>query len=150
MCLTTVDVITRKFVPAIGGVTDSLEFTEYAMIVIVFCGFAFLESKKGHIRVDMFVNMMPKKIGKGVEVLMLLIGSVVLFFLTVALFADIIPTIAAHKGSQILHVPQWPFVAVCAVSILFYAITVFLHGIERIRQKEEKEEAAGTEDLVGF
>jgi TRAP-type C4-dicarboxylate transport system permease small subunit len=135
MCMTTVDTITRK--TPLGGITDSLDLTELFMLFIVFCGLAYLESERGHIRVDMFVNMLPKLAKRIVEAALYLLSAVILILLFYAMFGDISSTFKSGAATQILHIPHWPFVVVVTVSIFLYAFTVLLHGIEIIQGEEE-------------
>ncbi|NTV89740.1 MAG: TRAP transporter small permease [Clostridiales bacterium] len=128
MCMTTVDTITRK--TPLGGITDSLDLTELFLIFIIFCGLAFLESERGHIRVDMFVNMLPGLLKKIIEFIMYMISAVILILLFYAMLGDIGSTFASGAATQVLHVPHWPFVVVVTVAVFLYALTVLLHGIE--------------------
>jgi len=135
MCFTTVDVILRKFVTAIGGITDSADLTNFILVVVIFCGFAYLETQHGHIRVDVFVNLMPGTLKKVVEGVMLIIASLVLFLTAYAFFSELSATFMAHKVSQVMHVPQWPFELVCGISVLLYAIVELFHGLMRLAEK---------------
>ena len=146
MCFTTVDVLLRKFVPAIGGITDSVDFTNYILVVLIFCGFAYLETQHGHIRVDVLVILFPKKVQNVLEGVMMIIAAVVLFFTAYAFFSTIASTIASHKGTTVMHFPQWPFELVAAIAILMYAVTVLFHGIFRLAEKAEN--AADSEELA--
>jgi len=141
MCFTTIDVLLRKFVPAIGGIVDSVDFTNYILVVLIFCGFAYLETQHGHIRVDVLVNLFPKKMQNVLEGIMMIIAALVLFLTAYAFFSTIASTIAAHKGTTVIHFPQWPFELVAGIAILFYGVTVLFHGIEAFGRKEVVEPA---------
>jgi TRAP-type C4-dicarboxylate transport system permease small subunit len=140
MCMTTVDTITRK--TTIGGIPDSLDLTELFLVLIIFCGFAFLESEKGHIRVDMFVNMFPKLIGRIVRSLLYLVSAAILFLCTYALIINIIPTKNSGASTQLLHIPTWPFIIIATIAYLLYAITVLANAIEIIISDEDEKSVA--------
>lgn len=138
MCMTTIDTIMRK--TPLGGITDSIDLTELFLIFIVFCGLAFLESDRGHIRVDMFVNMMPKLLKKITEVFMYLLSAGILILLFISTFDDIGSTFESGAATQILQIPHWPFVVVVTVAIFLYAVTVLFHMIELIIGKNEEQQ----------
>ena len=137
MCLTTVDTITRK--TPLGGITDSLDLTELFLVIIVFCTLAFLESERGHIRVDLLVNIFPGLFKKITESITSLLSAGILFLLFYAMFDNIRDTYQSGASTQILGIPHWPLVVVVAAAIFFYAFTVLLHMIEMIIEKDDGE-----------
>lgn len=143
MCMTTVDTIARK-IPTLGGIPDSMDLTEIGMVFIVFCGLAFLESERGHIRVDMFLNMFPKLIKRILESFLYILSAFILFLLFYAMFDKIFSTMKSGAATQLLHIPQWPFVIVVTAAIFLFAFTVLMHAVEVIAGKveEPKEEEA--------
>ena len=46
----------------------SMEFTEYALVYLTFLAISVTEKYGGHIRVDFFINLLPGKIRKYVEI----------------------------------------------------------------------------------
>lgn len=128
MCMTTADTIMRK--TPLGGITDSLDLTELFLVFIVFCGLAFLESERGHIRVDMFVNMLPRLLKKITETFLYLISAGILSLLFVSMFSDIFKKFKSGAATQVLGIPHWPFVIVVTIAVLLYAVTVLMHAIE--------------------
>ena len=143
MLMTTFNTIMRKMM--MGGITDNLDLTEYLMTLIIFGGLAFLESEKGHVRVDMFLIMLPKTLKRIAESLWYLLSAGVLFMLFYGMYISIGPTYRSGAGSQVLHVPEWPFTAVVTVAIFLYAFTVLLHLIAIAIGKDEAPEEDETE-----
>ena len=139
MLLTTINVTIRKL--SLGGIPDSLDFTELLLVLIIYCSMAFLESEKGHIRVDMFLIMFPDKIKRYVEAFWYLLSSGTLFLFFYAMFSDIGSTYKSGAATQVLHVPEWPFTVVVTVAIFLYAVTVTLHLIELLTGDEAKQAA---------
>jgi TRAP-type C4-dicarboxylate transport system permease small subunit len=136
MFLTTIDTITRK--TPLGGIPDSMDFTEIFMVLIVFCGLAYLESEGGHIRVDMIVNAFPRIGKKIIEVVTYLLGAAILFALFYSMMGNITSTYHSGAATQLIHVPQWPFVVIVTAGILMYAITVLFNGIAILIKKDEE------------
>jgi TRAP-type transport system small permease protein len=48
--------------------TWTLEFTEYALVYLVYLGMSYAEKYGSHIRVEFFINLLPKKIKNHVEI----------------------------------------------------------------------------------
>ena len=134
MCMTTVDTMTRR--TFIGGVTDSMNFTELFMLFIIFGGLGYLETKRGHIRVDLFVNWMPRIPKKITETTMYLLTTGVLFMFTYGLFIRIFDDMESGAATQLLAVPTWPFTTVAMLMILIYSITALLHLLEIVFEVE--------------
>ena len=145
MCMTTVHALLRKFT-TLGGITDSLDLTTLSMTLIVFCAFAFMESQRGHVRVDVLVNLLPKKADTALQGVMLIISGIFLFILFYAVTSNITTIYARGAATMVLKIPHWPFYIVMAVGLCAYAITVFLHGIEKFMPIKEQKEQAAEED----
>jgi len=135
MCLTTVDTITRK--TPLGGITDSLDLTELFLVIIIFCTLAFLESERGHIRVDIFVNMFPGRLKKITESITYLLSTCILFLLFYSMLDNISDAYQSGTTTLNLGIPHWPFVVVVTAAIFLYAFTVLLHMIEVLIQKDD-------------
>lgn len=136
MILTVVNTLTRK--TWIGGIPDSLDMTELFMILIVFCGFAFLESEKGHIRVDMLINQFPKMVKKIVSGILYLASAGILFLFFAAELKETAGKITTGASTQVLSIPHWPFTIIVAIAILLYGITLLAHAIEIFIGSNEK------------
>ena len=137
MVMTTVNTVIRKL--GIGGIVDAFDMTGLLMILMIFCALAFQESGKEHIRVDMFVEMMPR-VGKLIVntfLDLLTIGA--LGYLSYAYFIDVGPSYTSGAASQVLKIPEWPFKIVVAVSVALFAITVLLNMIDSFLPKEPEE-----------
>jgi TRAP-type C4-dicarboxylate transport system permease small subunit len=128
MCLTTLNTVMRK--SPLGGITDSLDITEYFLVLIIYCGMAYLESEKGHIRVDMFLVMLPGALRKYTEAFWYLVSAGILGLFSYAMLLNIGSTYRSGAATQVMHIPQWPFTILVAAAISLYAVTVTLHLIE--------------------
>jgi len=137
MAMTTVNTVIRKL--GIGGIVDAFDMTGLLMILMVFCALAYQESGKEHIRVDMFVEMMPKVWKHIVNTFLDLLTVGALGYLSYAYFIDIIPTRRSGSASQVLKIPDWPFYIVVAISVALFTITVFLNMIDRFLPEETVE-----------
>ena len=130
MLMTAVNVVIRK--AGIGGVADSLDLTRLLMVLIIFCAFAFQESKRGHIRVDMFLEKMPKHAAKITDTALNTLSTAVLALLAYAYFAGVSGSRRQGAATQVWRVPEWPFVAIVAVVISLFAVTMLLNTIDAL------------------
>ena len=146
MFLTTIDTMTRK--TTIGGITDSMDFTERLMLFIIFGGLAIVQSKKGHIRMDMLVKNMPKVINYVMEVLMGLASTAIMFLLSYGMFLKIFNDRTGKAATQLLHIPTWPFTIIVTIMVLLYAVTLLFHVIQIII-REQDAPAANSDDEMG-
>jgi len=130
MCFTTLNTVMRK--SFMGGIADSLDITEYILVLIIFCGMAFLESEKGHIRVDMFLVMFSGVFRKIVEAFWYLLSAGMLSLFFYALLKNIGATYESGAATQVMRIPQWPFTAIVTFAVFLYAVTVILHLVQII------------------
>ena len=134
MCMTTVNTIIRK--AGIGGIIDAFDMTGFLMVLIIFCALAFQETDKEHIRIDMFVAMLPRKAGIIVDTVLNIITIGTLAYFSYAYFEDIPANRLSGASSQVLKIPEWPFYAVVSLALALFALTVLLNSIEVFIPKE--------------
>ncbi|MDR1246417.1 MAG: TRAP transporter small permease [Clostridiales Family XIII bacterium] len=145
MCMTSVHVILRKFT-SLGGINASLELTELSMVLIVFCALAYLQLNDGHVRVNMFADMLPKKAGRVLYFVILLISAVVLFIMFYATVLNISTQFASGAQTQVWKIPIWPFVIITAIGLLLYTVSILFKAFDVLLSgSNDKEEAAGGE-----
>jgi len=146
MCLTSINTVLNT--ASIGSIPDAFPLTEYLMILIVFCALAFQESEKEHIRVDMFVVMLPKTIGKIVNIVFDLLTFGAVSYLSYAYFSDIASSRRSGAASSLLKVPEWPFYLVVAIAVALFAITILLHTIEHFLPDSGEKESSEKEAMI--
>ena len=127
MCLTTVDTILRKTTH--GGVTDSLDFTERFMLLFVFGGLAFLESKGWHLRVDMLLTILPKIVKRVIQTLIYLLSTGIICLFAYGMYRRLNNDLLSGAATQLLKVPTWPFTVFVLFCILLYAVTMIVRMI---------------------
>jgi TRAP-type C4-dicarboxylate transport system permease small subunit len=138
MVLTVVDVTTR--IAGGGSVPGLLEYSEVALVFLVFCGIAFGHQKRIHVAVDLVTARMPRHLGRiavatGIIVLLVILAWTV--------YATGIAAIESVERGEvrfgITKVPIWParvmipvgfFLMWCEGVIQLIAV---LSGQEKIR-----------------
>ena len=148
MCLTSINTVLNT--ASLGAIPDAFPLTEYLMILIVFCALAFQESEKEHIRVDMFVTMLPKIVGKIVNIVFDLLTCGAVAYLSYAYASDIAISRRSGAASSLLKIPEWPFYIVVAVAVALFAITILLHTVEHFLPEapEAEGEKAEAEAMI--
>jgi TRAP-type C4-dicarboxylate transport system permease small subunit len=146
MCMTTIHAVFRKFT-SFGGITDSLGITELTMVLIVFCSLAYMESERGHVRVDILVNKFPKRFVSILTGILYLLTAAFIFVLFYAVAGNVGTIMSRGAATQILHIPFWPFYAVICVGLFAYALTVLFHAIEEFGKKPDLHKAI-TEEVA--
>jgi len=110
MFITAVDVVGRYiFNRPIKG---STELNELALVVMVFLGFAFTATQKGHVRVELIVSKFSEKLQAVIESLIALIGVGLFFLITWQAFVLAITARSRDLTSMVLFIPVFPFALV--------------------------------------
>ena len=122
MLMLMTDIILRNaFKTSILG---TYELTEMAMIVVVFCGFAYTQLQKGHVRVDMFVGMMPKKLQAVIDLIIMLITTALCAVMTYCAFGKAAADMARGTATSVLKVPFFPFAYFMAAGMTVFTIVL--------------------------
>lgn len=111
-----------------------LEVTELMMVFIVFLAFAYVESKNGHVRVDLVVSLLPRKLQLYIEGLVTLISLGVIGIMA---WQSILYSIELRQGGNItasLGIPVSPFLLVVAFGCLLFCFQLILKFIYFVNQ----------------
>jgi len=112
MFITAVDVIGRYiFNRPIKG---STELNELALVVMVFLGFAFTATQKGHVRVELIISRFSEKLQAVIESLIALIGVGLFVLITWQAFILALTQRSRGLTSMVLFIPVFPFALVIA------------------------------------
>jgi TRAP-type C4-dicarboxylate transport system permease small subunit len=127
MIVTGIHVILRKITPI--SVPDSIGLTELSMILIVFCTMGYLQTKDGHVRVDMFVNRFALRAKLLTTGVIFLIGAIILFVMFYASVLQVPIQYDAKLATSVLKIPVWPFYIVMCIGLFMYVASLTLNGI---------------------
>ena len=127
VCMTTVDVIIRKLSPF--NIRGSLELTEMGMVIIIWFSVSYFQIGKGHIRVTMFIEKMPKKLWFFWELFAHVFGSVVIAFCIYAGTQRVQSDINRDLRSTVLLIPQFPFTIIMVIGECLFFILLVLDTI---------------------
>ena len=128
MLLITVDVILRKV--AHITIVGSYEIVERCLLVLVFCGFAYCQTNKGHIHVTLFLQMFHEKVALflfGIWHLLSFAGAI---FTGYAMILQMQYAIQANTWTPVLQIALWPFYLVSAIGMFIFALTIIWDCIQ--------------------
>ena len=143
-----VDVILRSFfnLPIIG----TLEITgEYLLPIIVFFAISYTQKHKGHVNVD----LIEKKLSKGLRKIIRLFSNLVCLFMYILLgilnFQQALEYFSSDiRSISLLNYPMAPALIIVSIGILLFSTRLLVESINIIRDKEELENNTEQEGLT--
>lgn len=135
---------TGKSVPGV------VEWSEVAMVMIVFLGLGYAERRRAHVSMTLFVRLLPPRVGAVINALgLLLVAAVVAWMVYVT--AD--RAMASYEASEIrfglIRVPVWPARIAIAVGLLAYLLELAFRLLDTIRDAvANRQPAAIAEDDI--
>ena len=123
MLLTTFDVIGRNVFNC--PIPGTYETSEFCLVVIVLFGIGYVQQRDAQVKVDMFIEMMPKNVQLVLEVIYTIIG---LCFFALVVWQGILGTfnsIEQGETSTILNIPSYPFEFLIAFGSFFIVSRTF-------------------------
>lgn len=127
--ITVTEFICRSFGRPLEGTYDIIGLIQ---VVLVCSALPYCTLQKGHIRVDMFMALLPKRVQAVIDSI---IGLLSLgFFLFVAWQSVVMGNSFRRTGdvSMTVFIPFYPFVYIIALSCVFMALLTFSDIIESI------------------
>lgn len=127
MIVTAADTILRKaFSVALLG---SLEITEMGMVILIFFGIASNQVSKGHVSVDMFIDLFPRKLRHLSDTIVLSIEVIVMGLMTYAAFQQSLSYFDKSLTTDVLHIPVWPFAILMSLGLFLFTVMLLLDAI---------------------
>ncbi len=125
-----IDVILRKVSGQRFSISGSNEFSSYFLIVIVMLAIPVMQVKKGHVWVNMFVDMLPAKLNKVWMGIVLFVETVVSAALCYASVQQAITLFGNGRATDVLNMPWWPFAIVCAFGFFEFTVLLLIDSIQ--------------------
>ena len=133
--ITVMEFICRSFGKPIEGTYDIIGLIQVILVcsAIPYCTF-----QKGHIRVDMFMARLPKRVQVVIDSIIGLLS--IGFFLCVAWQSVMLGNSFRRTGdvSMTVFIPFYPFVYIIALSCIFVALLIVSDIIESIISEVER------------
>lgn len=114
--LQNAEIITRKIIgKSIGG---SLELSQFSLALIAFCGLAFTEMQKGHVKVEIVTRRLSSKMKEITNILSLVIADICIVFLAYLWWGYTIHSWQIREYAwTIIPVPLYPFKTIAFIGI---------------------------------
>lgn len=127
MIVTAIDTILRK--TSNMALLGSLEITEMGMVILIFFGIASNQVAKGHVSVDMFVDMFPPKMRYISDTVVLIIEAAVMGLMTYSGYLLTLSYIDKDLVTEVLGIPVWPFAILMTIGLLLFTAMLLIDGI---------------------
>jgi len=152
MIIITIDVILRMFLnsPILGA----YEICQFLLLISLYGSFAYLQSEKGHVSVNILIDKFPAKVRTFIMMLTYLVAVVFCAFWAYGAFAQGLVYVASKNETALLKIPYFPFYFFEGVCMAMMAITLFIDfltlagalGNRRLAEVVAKWEGASTSD----
>jgi TRAP-type C4-dicarboxylate transport system permease small subunit len=129
MILTVINVVARPFNLAPVGIPEMIG---YGMVIVVCFGFAYNAILKGNVAVDMLFNLVPKRLGAFITVIMDLLGLGLFAFITWQGAVTAWEEYEIGDLSPVLSFPVTPFRACLVFGFGMLCIVVLLDLLKSI------------------
>lgn len=128
MFLVTLDVAVRLVTGK--GFTGTYEVCQYMLCVIIYGGFAFCQTRHGHIHVHMFLVKMPRQMGNAVWTIVSFVSAAMGVLITVASWIQSMTVRSQGIYSALLRIPQYPFQLFAGICMIVFAMVLLLDAVK--------------------
>lgn len=130
MLLTVADVFMRYIWnrPILGV----FELTEYMMVPIVFFGWAWCAKKGGNVKVDLVVIRLGLSAQRALHIVTYVFSVVIVFVIAWQNLLESKEVWSAHKASDMLAVPAYPFYIVLTIGCFLLCLVLLLSLVQLI------------------
>lgn len=139
--VTSADVIGRYFFnkPLLGA----LEVLELSMAVLGGFAMLYTTAQRGHISVDLFFVMFPKRVQKVIDCFGSLLGFVTWAFIAYEVYVMGKRMLKAGDATVQLYIPIAPFQFVLALGLALFSLALLIQGLRPLFAKESDTKDGG-------
>ena len=119
------DKLARLFGANVAGLAGYEDFVRLTVSAAALMMFPFCQLKRGHVAVDIFVDMTPVPVQRGLDFLALLLLAFLAIFLAYWMVLGAAETRADGNLSPVLGWPEWPFFIPGIISLVLWAAVCF-------------------------
>ena len=128
MTLLVADILLRNFFKS--AILGATEMVEMGMVLIVFCGFAYTQVEKGHVRVTMVIDRLPHGLRHGLDCLVMLFTVVLSYLVTVSSFKTAAKFYSEKAATAVMNISSAPFAYAMAIAMAVFTLVLFFEAIE--------------------
>lgn len=134
MCISVADVIGRKFF--LAPIEGTAELVGIFLVIAASMGLGWCMLTKGHVRISIVMERMPKKLQIVVDIISYLIGlaatGIIIWQASIRMYEYFFKTLGGI--TPILGLPIWPFMLVMVIGFIWLAVILVIHLIASIRE----------------
>lgn len=125
--LITIDVLSRALLnkPIVGA----YEICQYSLLIVIYASFAYLQSEKGHVSVDLFINKFPMKIRAVVMCFNYLVATAFTGAWAYGAFDQGLRVIKTGNETHLLRIPLAPYYFIEAFSMILFCLVLLVDTI---------------------
>ena len=115
-------------------IPGSLEITELMMVFIVFLAFAYVDSKDGHVRVDLVISRLPRKVQPYIDCLDTVIS---LGIMAIIAWQSVLYSLELRQSGNVSAywgIPISPFLWIVAFGCLLFCFQLILRILRAVNQ----------------
>ncbi len=141
MLLSVGDVLGRYlvgFIPFLGPIPGTFELTEFMLAVAVLTAIGHTQMQKGHIRIDIVLNLLPERVGHILDSITDFLGLIMFALVTwqSAKYAKLL--YASNDVSGVLRVPEYPFLILVAIGSFLFCLAILSTFLKSFRKAIKK------------
>jgi len=130
MLMLMTDIVLRNFFNSF--ILGTYEMTEMAMVALIFCGLAYTQFNKGHVRVEMFVGFLPKIAQYVLDIIILLASTSLCGIIAWSAYGKFRQDIAKNVATSVLKLPYYPFSFLMTVGLTIFTVLLLFETIDEI------------------
>jgi TRAP-type C4-dicarboxylate transport system permease small subunit len=135
MFITTIDVVGRFFrIPFTG----TMEISELTLAVMVFLGWAYTQAEKGHISIDIFFNILPKRLRNILDIMNPLLGIALLSLVVWQGVIYSMDTRVSQIATDNLGIPVWPFQLMIVIGGITFCLQLVFDFFDACQALKER------------
>jgi len=131
LLLTYTDVIGREVLNT--PIVANNEMTELLMGLVVYLGVSLTTRMRGHVRVDILLNIMPRRLQAVADSLTLLLCTFFVAAMAWRLYERAVVKFTKGDVTDLWKIPTWPVAAVMTLCAALMAVLLFIQWVQVLR-----------------
>jgi TRAP-type C4-dicarboxylate transport system permease small subunit len=130
MMIIVVDVFLRFLLNS--PIQGSYEIVERCMFCTIFATFAYAQTEKAHIRIDLVVGMFPEKLHMFADFIFLALSAGIVSAIAYAAILQAQTSMSSNYITSVLSIPLYPFYWLEFVCMLVFAVTLLYDALKNL------------------
>jgi TRAP-type C4-dicarboxylate transport system permease small subunit len=129
--LTFADVIGREIMNA--PIVANIEMTELLMGLVVYLGVGFTTHMRGHVRVDILLNILPRRAQAVADAVTLGLCTLFVAAMSWRLYERAVVKLTKGDQTELWKIPTWPVASVMTVCAALMALVLLLQWLDAMK-----------------